>query len=253
MTDRSGIPLPYASVYQENTTKGTVCNEEGEYIFYPSEDGKITLCYQYVGYKKKVIEFQYAGQIILRDVILEEDDAMIDEIVISANREDPAYPIIRKAIEKREFHRKQVKSYEADLYTKGLIKLLDAPEKFLGQEIKDMGGILDSLRRGIIYLSESKSTFYFTQPDRTKEVMISTKKSGDNSLFTANQFSLANINLYDNYIEMGRSIVSPIGDNALSFYKYTLIKTDIDDKGRIIYKIKVEKTQANPYSAVFFT
>ncbi|MBK8372757.1 MAG: carboxypeptidase-like regulatory domain-containing protein [Saprospiraceae bacterium] len=245
MTDKKGIPLPYASVYQENTTKGTVCNEEGEYIFYPSDDGKITLCYQYVGYKKKTIEFQYAGQVILRDVILEEDDAMIDEIVILANREDPAYPIIRKAIEKREFHRKQVKSFEAALYTKGLIKLLDAPEKFMGQEIKDMGGILDSLRRGIIYLSESKSTFYFTQPNRTKEVMISTKKSGDNSLFTANQFSLANINLYDNYIEMGRSVISPIGDNAISFYKYTLIKADIDESGRTIYKIKVDPKYSN--------
>ena len=46
---------------------------------------------------------------------------------------------------------------------------------------------------------------------------------------------------------MGRSVVSPIGDNALSFYKYTLLKTDIDDKGRIIYKIKVEpKSSGEP-------
>lgn len=53
-------------------------------------------------------------------------------------------------------------------------------------------------------------------PDKTKEIMISTVKSGDNSLFTANQFSWADFDLYDEYLKFGRSIVSPIGDNALS-------------------------------------
>ncbi|MBK8080853.1 MAG: carboxypeptidase-like regulatory domain-containing protein [Saprospiraceae bacterium] len=72
MTDKKGIPLPYASVYQENTTKGTVCNEEGEYIFTPTENGKITLCFQYVGFKKKVVDFYYSGKIFTKMLFLKK-------------------------------------------------------------------------------------------------------------------------------------------------------------------------------------
>ncbi|MFZ1704002.1 MAG: DUF5686 and carboxypeptidase regulatory-like domain-containing protein [Saprospiraceae bacterium] len=245
--DTNGSPLAYASVYQENTTHGTVCNELGEYEFMPQQNGTIVLHFQYVGYKKKTQTFQYRGSLMTQDVTLEEDFGLIEEMVITADREDPAYAIIRKAISKRSDYKHWFQSIEADLYVKGLVKILNAPEKLLGSELNDMDGILDSLRQGIIYLSESQSKYYYLFPDRTKEVMLNSKTSGTNSLFTANQFSWANIDIYNNYIQMARSVLSPIGDAALFYYKYTLINLNIDEKGRTIYKIKVEpKTQANP-------
>lgn len=239
ITDKKGIPLPYASVYQENTTKGTVSNENGIYEFFPEGSGQIPVQFQYVGYKMVKKTVSYEGKKIVLNIQLEEDDALIGEVVISANREDPAYPVIRQAIAKRNFHKYWIKQYEADLYVKGLVKILEAPEVLMGTEINDMGGILDSLRQGIFYLSESQTKFYYQYPDKTKEVMISIKNSGSNSLFTANKYAFAKIDLYDNFIEMGRSVMSPIADNAFSEYDYKLQQMTIDEAGRTIYKIMV--------------
>jgi len=243
--DVNGKGLPHASVYFNSTTSGTVTNELGSYELTPTAIGKYKLVFQYVGYEKKIIDINYLGKPMNLDVVLEEDINLVGELIITADREDPAYNIIRQAIKKRPFYKNQFKSFESDLYVKGTVKVLDAPDKILGNEVGDMGGMLDSIKQGILYLSESQSKFYFQQPDQTKEIMISSIMSGDNNLFTINQFSLANFDLYDNYLKFGRSIVSPIGDNALSHYNYVLEKMFIDKNDLMIYKIYVKPKLKN--------
>ena len=244
INDETGSPLPYATVYLENTSTGTVSNEKGHYTLDLPSNGEFTITYQYVGYKKAQFTFEYKGISIIKDMKLSPDDQLVGELVITADREDPAYEIIRKSIKKRNYYKNLVKSLEADLYVKGVVKINDAPKKILGEDIGDLRGILDSTRQGLVYLSESKSKFYFMAPDKTKEIMISTVKSGDNSLFTANQFSWADFDLYDEYLKFGRSIVSPIGDNALSHYNYKLEKTFFDNDGQLINKIKITPKSA---------
>ncbi len=240
ITDKDGIPLPYATIYMEGTTSGTVSNAEGEYLLEIPTQGQYQLTFQYVGYKKHIENIVYEGKKKVVNVILVQDDNLLSELVITADAEDPAYAIIRKAIEKRPFYKNQYKSSQADLYIKGVIKLLDAPEALMGNELGNLGGILDTLRQGIIYLSESKSKYYFQAPDMTKEIMISSIKSGDNSLFTANQYNWASFDLYDEYIEIGRNLVSPIGKNALSHYIYKLESTFFDNNGYNVNKIKIQ-------------
>lgn len=245
--DVQGNALPFASVYQENTTRGSVANEQGIYEFTPTEEGKITLVFQYVGYQKKSIQIQYTGEKKQVNVVLNEDPTLVDEIVIAANREDPAYAIIRKAIAVRDQYNPWLKKFEADLYIKGVVKLVDAPKKFMGQEIKDLDGILDSTRHGILYLRESQSKYYFMEPDKQKEIMLSTKSSGSESLYSLNQFSNANLSLYSNYIQMGRAVLSPVADQAFSLYDFKLLGITYDDKSRTLYKIQViPKSESTP-------
>lgn len=245
--DNEGNPLSYATVYNENSSSGTVSNIDGAYFLDLPVLGKYTITFQYVGYKKEQFSFNYEGKPIQKNIILHPDDNILGELIISADREDPAYPIMRKAISKRSYYKTLVKSLEADLYVKGVVKINDAPQKILGEEIGNMNGTLDSTRQGLVYLSESKSKFYFQYPDKIKEIMISTVKSGDNSLFTANQFSWASFDLYDEYLKFGRTIVSPLADNALSHYKFKLEKTSIDKDGTMIHKIKIiPKSSTSP-------
>ena len=252
--DNHGNPLPFASVYQENTTKGTVANENGIYEFTPADQGNITLVFQYVGYQKKSIQIHYKGSKTEVYVVLIEDPALVEEIVIKANREDPAYAIIRNAIAVRNQYNPWLQKFEADLYIKGVVKLEDAPEKFMGQEIKDLDGILDSTRNGILYLRESQSKYYFLAPDNQKEVMLSTKSSGSESIYGLNRFSQANVNLYQNYIPMGRSVLSPIADNAFSLYDFKLLGITLDEASRSLYKISViPKSETTPlFSGVIY-
>ncbi len=240
----AGDTLPYATIYIENTSTGTVSNAEGYYELSIEENGAYNLIFQYVGYKKQTLSINYSGQKQKYSIALEPDN-IVTELTISANREDPAYAIIRKAIQKRKYYKNQVNSFEADLYVKGSVKITDAPKSVLGQDIGDMGGVLDTARQGIIYLSESKSKYYFIKPDKTKEIMLSSVTSGENSLFTANQFSMFSFDMYDEYMSFGRSIVSPIADNALSHYNYILEKTTIDNDGLTINKIKIIPKSAN--------
>ena len=245
ITNTEGEPLPYATVYIQGTSSGTVSNAEGQYELELNELGSYTITFQYVGYQKFSYTFTYDGKPVQYSVQLKHDTSLVREIVISANREDPAYEIIRKAIQKRTYYKQQVASYEADLYVKGVIKMQDAPKEILGEKIGNLGGLIDTTGKGILYLSESKSAFYFLAPNQTKEVMEYSVKSADNSLFTANQFSWASFDLYTEYINFGRSIVSPIADNALVYYNYVLEQSFVDPQGYMVNKIKILPKSAN--------
>ena len=238
VTDNGGDPLPFASVYVQGTTKGTTTNMKGEY-FLDLDRGTYQIVYQYIGYAQQVKEVTYSGKPLVVNIALAAEAISLGEIEIKANAEDPAYPIIRKAIAKRKYYKELVNSYTCDVYIKGNVKILEAPQKVLGQDVGDMDGSLDTNRQGIVYLSESVSKLYFMQPDRFKEVMSSSKVSGDNNGFSFNSAREMNIDLYENSVQYGRSVVSPIADNALNYYKYRLEGVLVDEQGHLINKIAV--------------
>lgn len=233
-----GEVLPFASIYIQNTSKGTTTNIEGEFSF-ELERGKYDLVFQYVGYRQKYVELEIADSPIFIDIILEKETIDLKAIEVLANAEDPAYEIIRKAIKKRKYYKELVQESSCQVYIKGNVKLLNAPERILGQDVGDFDGSLDSTRQGIVYLSESESILNFKQPDLYKEVMTSSKVSGDDNGFSFNNAMSMDLSLYRNTTEFGRSIVSPIAENALSYYKYKLHGTTFDNEGRLLNKIEV--------------
>ncbi len=238
VSDGTGAPLSFASVYIQGTSQGTTTNIEGEYEL-PLAPGTYQLVFQYVGYEQRVEQVKLGTEPLELNVVLREETYQLDEIVVRADAEDPAYAVIRKAIAKRKYYRDLVEAYSADVYIKGNIKFLDAPERFMGQEIGDMMGSLDSNRQGIIYLSESQSKLYFQEPDRMKEEVEYTKVSGNDNGFGFNSASAMDFNLYENYSLLGRQIISPIASNALSYYDYQLEGTLFDKDGRLINKIRL--------------
>ena len=253
VTDRAGEPLPFASVYVQGTTQGTTTNLKGEY-FIELEKGTYQIVYQYIGYAQQVKEATYSGKPLVVNIALDEEAISLGEIEIKANAEDPAYPIVRKAIAKRKYYKELINSYSCDVYIKGNVKILKAPEKLLGQDVGDMEGSLDTNRQGIVYLSESVSKLYFMQPDRFKEVMSSSKVSGDDNGFSFNSAREMNIDLYENTVQYGRSVVSPIAENALNYYKYRLEGVLVDEQGLLINKITVipKRSEDPVYQGVIY-
>jgi len=246
VTDMNNVPLPFASVFVTGTTRGTATNFDGYYEL-ELPDGKHELSFRYVGYRKRTHVVEISGKPVNLNVQLEIDQIFLREVVISADAEDPAYAIMRKAISKRKYYLEQIDNYICNAYTKGIFRMTEAPDKMFGDSLKTKN---DSII-GIFYLSESESKLNFKQPGHMKEEMISAKVSGDPKGFGINFISFFLMDFYNNRINLPldrtkRGFISPVAASAMFYYDYRLEGTFTDDSSTI-YKIRVtSKRKADP-------
>jgi len=244
ITDQNEDPIPYVNIYVENTYKGTTSNDDGFYELNVTKADTYTIVFQYLGYKtvKKTVEissfpFELNAQLF-------DEDITLNEVVINSE-DNPANAIMRQAIDNRQENLEKIKSYKADFYSRGLIRIKDAPEKIMGQEVGDLGGALDSTRSGVIYLSETISKLEFLSPNKLKEKILASKVSGDDSGFSFNNANDVDYDLYNNTIALGNQIISPIANNAFGYYRFKLEGVFYDDRGHLINKIKVTPRRDN--------
>lgn len=250
IVDSKGIPVPFASVYEKNTTSGTSANSDGEFQL-KLKPGKHSMIFKAIGFSQESRELDLKSDQFI-SVILNETVYELKDVIVRAYSEDPAYEVIRNAIKQRNYYLNETDEYTAEVYIKGMQKLLGAPKKFFGANIDDWGKQLglDSNRRGILYLSESESKLSYIKPGKYREVMISSKVSGSNRAFSFNRASDIGINFYQNMLDMeglsSRPFVSPIADNALFYYRYRLLGTSMEN-GQLINKIElIPKRDADP-------
>lgn len=230
----TGEPLPFATVHIAGTTKGTSANENGLYRIELDRKGPATLVFQYIGYATKQIPVDGKTTKLQMDVHLETSGIDLEDIVVRADAEDPAYPIIREAIKRRPSHQAKIKAYTCRAYIKGGMRLGSFPNKILGQDVRQL---IDADSSGFLYLSESEAEISYQQPDKYKEVMLASRVSGQSNGFSFNRFGI--LDFYKNEVVVGRPLVNPIADNAMSHYTYRLIQTNYDAQMRTVYAIEV--------------
>jgi Family of unknown function (DUF5686)/CarboxypepD_reg-like domain len=250
ITDTKGATLPYATVYVEGTTTGTTANSDGVYEL-PLPAGQYTIKCVYTGFKQAAFSVRVEGDEKLHhDFVLTDLAQEMHEVVIHASEEDPAYAIIRKAIARRKFHEEQVKTFETDLYLKGVGRTRSVPRQIMGQKLSTANTGLDTAGKGIFYLAEENATYY-SENNKTKTIIHSVHESGDErGLGFAHIPNV--IGFYENNINLlgneSRGFISPISASALSYYKYKLIG-EFAEQGKTIYKIAV--TQKRDYEPCF--
>ena len=221
VTDPNGEPLSYVNIYLQNSYTGTTSNEDGNYSLNISQQGEYRIVFQFLGYKSVTKTISPTSFPYILNVSLAEETTSLDEVVLSTE-EDPAYRIIRKTIAQQKENLEKMSEYTADFYSRGLWRMKDIPEKIFGQEVGDLDGALDSTRAGIIYLSETISEIAYQKPDKFTEKIIASKVSGNDNGFSFNSAQSANLSFYENTIEMNMALVSPIGNNAMGYYRYKL-------------------------------
>ena len=238
VTDEAGDPLPFVSVYVANTSRGVTTNIEGDYLLKVAP-GDYELIFQYVGYTAEKRSVSVPSTVARLDVQLSPESIALSTFEVSADGEDPAYAVMRKAIAKREHFRDRLGAYAVDVYIKGQVKLKDVPDRLFGQELGDLDGNIDSTRQGIVYLSESLSRLYVQPPGGRKEVMRSSKVSGNTTGFSFNSASSMNYSLYEERVDFQRKILSPLADNAFQYYRFRLEGTTYNDAGKLVNKIEL--------------
>lgn len=239
VTDEKQQPLPYTTIFLKNTSVGTTSNSDGYYAF-DVPVGDYEIVFQYVGYRKHSEKLSIGNEAITLNISLKPESFELKEVTVEADAEDPAYNIIRKAQKKRKFYLDRVKAYSCNVYIKGVQALDQIPAKILVFDAKKMN--VDSSMLGIIYLSESESQYNYHEPDKVKEIVYSSKVSGNNNAFSWNSASAFSSDFYENLIPLDgitpRGLVSPIAEGAFTFYRYHLLGTFYDE-GLLINKIQV--------------
>jgi len=238
VTDDKGNTLAYASIIIQGTMHGTTANAEGKYILHLSKPGTYTLICQFVGYKKDQWKVTVGTDSVFQDFKLNIIDFSMEEVIVRSG-ENPANDIIRKTIEKRSFYAKQLDRFKCEVYTKGIFRLRDYPNKLMGKRLDFKDG--DTSKQKIIYLSETISSFAVEKPNNQKIEVLSSKVSGNIDGFglAAPQF----YSIYNNNVTIGTSLnprgfISPIAENARNYYRYRYRGAFFED-GKQINKIEV--------------
>lgn len=242
--DVSGNPLSYANIYVKGTTNGTSANIKGEYQL-ELEAGRYELVYQHIGFKTHVHLVDISADKVI-DVVLETSQYEIRDVVINGN-EDPAYAVIRRAIARRKYFLDVVESYSCDAYVKGMQRILGAPD-WAKKRIKKAGYTIGD--KGILYLSESVSKLYYKKPNKFKEVVQSSKVSGNSNGFTFNSAQDFYFNFYERSITIPviatRPFISPLSESAFNYYTFKMLGA-YKEGDKLINKIQVTpKSKSGP-------
>ncbi len=192
-------------------------------------------------------EIRYSGYQPLRKTIstfsdtfvvfvLEPEVLELPEVFITADGRDPAYGIIRRAVENKKQNRYPASEYTYRAYTRTRIDLVEK------------GGVLakgpatDGLEEGILYLAENFSRVAVREPAKIKETILASRVSGDSKQYSLFGSLFLRFSAYTNFVELeglsDRGFVSPISDNALFYYDYVL-EGVAKEKPFNIYKIRV--------------
>jgi len=238
VSDSSGRPIPFAGISVKGQRISTGANQNGVYTL-QLDPGNYTIICRHVGYARQERNITVtAGEQRLNFILLPQEVVM-EEIVVKAGGEDPAYAIIRKAIRKREEHLRDLRTYQCEVYSKGVMNLRDFPSSFMGSKVDFEDG--DTSKKKMIYLSESVSRLSVGGVDKRKTEVISTRVSGqkDGFGFAGSSF----YSFYENNIRISnalnpRGFISPVSDQALQYYRYKWEGMFLED-GKWINQIKV--------------
>ncbi len=238
VTNEKGELLPYASISVKGRKQSTSANSQGVF-FLELEPGTYTIICRHVGYERQEKTITITKEDANLDFSLKEQQVSLKEVVVNAGAEDPAYAIIRRAIKKRKEYLNENEVYECEVYSKGVMSLRDYPTKLFGQKVDFEDG--DTSKKKMIYLSETVSKLSVDKPSKIKIDVLSTRVSGQRDGFGFAGASF--LSFYENMVQLSKAVnprgfVSPIAENALSFYKYKY-EGAFSEEGKLINKIKV--------------
>ena len=251
-------PLMYISVYyQDKREMGTVTNIDGEYKLDARRNGG-TLVFSSIGYVTKTVKVGSGNQTV--NVKLSPDDVMLTEVVVKPQKEkysrknNPAVEFMKKVIEHKKAQVLEVNDYyQYDKYEKMKMSINDLTPEKLEKGIykkysflKDQVEVSETTNKLILPISvqETASQTIFRKDPESKKTIIKGKNSngieeffstGD-MLGTVLKDVFADINIYDDDIRLlQQRFVSPISNNAISFYKYYLMDTLMVDKRECVH------------------
>lgn len=218
---QTGEALPSATIRLAGSSRGTLTNARGEFQLPVPASG--TVIASYVGYRTDSLDIAAlapAGTAVIR---LQPVSIQLPGLTITD--EDPAYEIIRRAIEEKK-------------------KWMARLERFEGRAFTRMALRSDT---SIASITESYSTLYWSQHDTLREVITQTRKTGNlpSGFRPSTVGSVMNFN--DNEIaQLGFRFIGPTSPDAFRYYDYKLVKTRMQDDFEVYDIDLLPRTRSTP-------
>ncbi|WP_299096236.1 TonB-dependent receptor [uncultured Winogradskyella sp.] len=89
ITDNENTPMIGVNVLLNNTSKGTITDDSGNFVLSNIENGNYTLTISYVGFKTKELQVNVDNEDVnLSTITLYEGNELLDEVVLDVNRKN---------------------------------------------------------------------------------------------------------------------------------------------------------------------
>ena len=233
ITDISGQPIPYATVFIQELKQGTTSNTRGDFEV-KLLPGAYLVIFQSLGYEPVLENIKISDSEITRNIVLTEQIYAIPEVRIAPSGEDPAMAIMRRVISLAPFYLNYINYYKAEVYLKGNLKMNRIPK--LIQRSMRMGRSEDNatvsaggkpesesyiIKEGDSFLMESFNEIEFTAPDKYVQRVISFNSTFPEQGDEVSPMDYIQASFYQPVI--ADMVVSPLSPQAFSYYNFRYI------------------------------
>lgn len=127
--------IPFASVQVFNADRsadsemdyGVASELDGKYEL-KVDNGFYSIVFSAIGYETQKIELTVQNNDVVKNVYLTEKTIELEEVTIKKKRKDPAYEIIKQAIENKEANQFQFTTSESNIYIKAVMRPMNKEE-----------------------------------------------------------------------------------------------------------------------------
>ena len=243
-----GGPVPYATVQYKGNRVATKADGQGRFSIARHHGWRLTV--SSVGYREQVLNIgpQTTSTMTVR---LAPDNRRLGEVTVSSKKrsryrrkDNPAVELMRKVIaNKKKGDLKRHDFYRYQNYQKIMLGLNDLKPEHLDKglfkkfpwlrEQVDTSQYTDKLVLPLTVDEMVTEHLYRREPKTERTIVKGTKSSGVNDLFETGEILthimrevFADVDIYDDYIPLMRhKFSSPIGRDAIQFYRYYITDT----------------------------
>jgi len=237
ITNQSGEPVQYSTVYIQELRQGTTANVKGDYEI-RLQPGKYTVVYQSLGYEPIFVNVTISDKTLIKNITLPVQYYQIPEVRISASGEDPAYIIMRKVIGMAPYYLNNISYYKAEVYLKGNLVIQNIP-KLLQKSMKIASDNESSsitagakpkneekvIKEGDVFMMESFNEIEFNAPDKYFQKVISYNSTFPEQGDEISPMDFIEASFYQPVI--GNIAISPLAPNAFSHYKFKYLGSSL--------------------------
>ncbi len=231
-------PLSFATLQFKNTGVGMRADIDGKFKFVLTDLPSDTLVISNLGYSKKIIRISKEVNKQVFKFELERGSVQIKNVVFKYDK-NPGLTLVKKVIKNKPLNNyDKADNYSYEVYNKLEMDINKIPKKSFKispilKKFSFVQNYIDSTSEDRpflpLFLTETLSDYYYQKkPKKTKEVIKGSRISGYKNQSVSQMLGsmYQNINFYDNVIPIFNvGFVSPISNDAASFYKYEITDT----------------------------